>query len=125
MPIQRLIVMALVVAPLACQGGGGSPSAPVALSWRFVDGRPCDLAAVVDVIVRSGADDRQPPTTYRCAEGLAPDHELEHSVPTRPSTLVLDGVSITGALMYRGERTIEREAGTLQPITLYFVGGSP
>jgi hypothetical protein len=97
----------------------GGPPTTVRLSWRFVDGRACDSAGVVDVVARGGADE---PRRFRCREGAAPDHAVDLET-ARPAALTLDAETITGAVLYSGRLELEADAAPEQLVTLRFVGG--
>ncbi len=92
---------------------------PVDVSWSFIDDRPCDLAGVVDVFVYAGGSH---PSRFRCVDGSNPD-TVSVVMTQIPTTIVAEGRSVTGALLYRGEADLEESRSSLR-ITLRFVGGS-
>ena len=61
-----LAATAVLLAATACTP---APHAPVSLSWRFVDGRGCDLAGIVDVVARGAAPEPSPPPTVLVTGG--------------------------------------------------------
>lgn len=109
----------IVLAALAAGCGSDTVSEQVDLSWRFIDGRPCDLAGVSDVVI-VGAGPY--PRHVRCDEGEAPAGSVSVEVVGAPVTLVAEGRSHAGALLYRGEADVAPGQGALT-ITLRFVGG--
>lgn len=121
MRAHRLITALILLMSISCRGHETVET--IHLSWRFVDGRECDLAGVVDVVVDDGDDTSPLRTTFRCPDGLAPDRFQVVTVPTRPVTLTLEGRSITGALLYRGETSLDEDSPQPQQVTLRFEGG--
>jgi hypothetical protein len=117
--VPRLTLPCLVVATLACEPGPAVVE--VDLSWRFADGRPCDLAGVQSVEVRSGAGGD--PERVHCDDGLAPDRSHRIAV-VAPAEIGLEALSVTGARLYAGRTRIEPDAsGPPVVVTLRFVGG--
>lgn len=102
---------------LACQPEPG-PS-EIEVSWQFSDGRPCDLAGVVEVYLRAGDG---PATRFACVDGLRPEGVVLLTLGQRPATVSLEGRSITGALLYRDDEVVGAELVRLEA-TLRFVGG--
>lgn len=113
----RAALLLLLGALAACEA---EPAAPeVEISWRFIDGRPCDLAGVSEVYVSVGPE---PPQRFRCADGLLPEGSRELTLAERPVEVTLEGRSVTGGLLYRGRQTAGIETDRLE-VTLRFVGG--
>jgi hypothetical protein len=115
-----LAATAVLLAATACTP---APPAPVSLSWRFVDGRGCDLAGIVDVVARGAAPEPSPPLRLRCRDGAAPDRSVEVDVTDRPATLTLDAETITGAVLYSGRVEVEDGDPADRIVTLRHVGG--
>lgn len=112
--------LAALLAVAALTGACEPVRAPVEveLSWRFADGRPCDLAGVQDVVVEGAAAGG---ARLRCADGLAPNGSLPLSVDMGDE-LLLEALSVTGAVLYRGRATPDRDGG-YPVVILRFVGG--
>lgn len=111
-----LAVVAALLGSAACDAGSAEA---LRLSWRFADGRGCDLAGIVDVVARAGAAE---PLRWRCRDGAAPDHAVDLETP-RPATLSLDAETISGAVLYSGRLELEAGDAPDQVVTLRFAGG--
>ena len=120
----RLIALILLLAQAACDGGDGS-LATISLSWRFADDRTCDLAGVVNIVVTIDGDETTTrlPLTYRCAEALAPDGQIQLEILSLPATITLEGQTISGAVLYRGQLDLSDETPGAAVVTLRFTGG--
>lgn len=117
-----MLVLGAVLAVAALPQGCATDPAPVTVevSWRFIDDRTCDLAGVSDVVI-SGIGPA--PSHVRCADGQPPDGVVAVEVAGAPATVVAEGRSHTGALLYRGEAEIDRGQGEVC-LNLRFVGGA-
>lgn len=119
-PVRRVPLAALaavLVAVLGCEGGATTEAA---LSWRFSDGRPCDLAGVQTVVILGGGEEIG---RAQCADGLAPAGPVEVPLAVPAEEIVLEGRSLSFALLYRGVARLETGAARPQTVTLRFVGG--
>jgi hypothetical protein len=100
----------------ACDGPAGRATA--SLSWRFADGRACDLAGVVHVAIH-GAGPRE--VVALCRDGEAPGRAVEVVVESTPAEIDLRGTTLDGAVLYAGRTRVERSGPTT--VSLGFVGG--
>ena len=89
------------------------------LSWRFIDGRRCDDAGVQHVEIHGAGPS---PLRVVCDDGLAPGGVYRLEVAEAPARLTLEGLTLSGAPLYRGHGLLPAEGGPLL-ITLRFVGG--
>src|SRR5439155_17390664 len=105
----RISVAALAL--LAACGPSDADRAPLALSWRFADGRRCADTGVLQVQVAAtrGSIECTPATcVFACADGEAATVPLR--VPARDASLALAALSPQGNALYRGTLDLPGDA---------------
>lgn len=108
---KRLLALALLLG--AC--GGPSGAGPLALSWRFADGRRCADAGVARVVLDLAGE-----PGFACAAGLEPLAITLEAAP-RGGVITARALSPQDVELYRGEVALDP---TLEPttVTLYATG---
>ena len=90
------LLVTLVVTLPGCSGGG---SGKLALSWQFVDGRRCPDTGTASMAVHVGD---QPPASYLCSDGLAPQAVTLEGVPADGATVKVEALSTDSVPLYSG-----------------------
>ncbi len=110
------LALAALLSVLACEE---TRAFEAELSWRFADGRPCDLAGAQTLVVLEAGEEL---ARAHCEDGLSPSGAVRVPVAGLGSEVVLEARSVTGALLYRGEARLAPAEGP-RTVTLRFVGG--